>query len=154
MAAKEASDWQKRRSTGRRARSWKKRTSGQKQVFGLGGCERKGQQRLDDEIRADHDSEGAKLGSGCTAQSKAQRSRVRLAETERELEDRFDVRQTRRAPRRPRRRASERSAPPSHKPNHHTRRCLSGQRRPKPVPTCYAQPPSPHKPPMPMSTLS
>lgn len=45
-----------------------KRTSGQKQVFGLGGCERKGQQRLDDEIRAVHDSEGAKLGSGCTAQ--------------------------------------------------------------------------------------
>ena len=102
-----ARDWQKTQINRSKSEELEKRTSGQKQVFGLGGCERKGQQRLDDEIRADHDSEGAKLGSGCTAQSKAQRSRVRLAVTERELEDRFDAHQRPCAPRRPRR-ASER----------------------------------------------
>lgn len=48
----------------------RKRTSGQKQVFGFEGCERKGQQRLD-KIRADHDSEGANTKSlGAAAQRK------------------------------------------------------------------------------------
>lgn len=83
----------------------RKRTSGQKQVFGFEGAREKGSS---DSMRLgrNHDSEGANtksLGAAALRKVQAQRSRVRLAETERELDDRYDARQRRCAPRRPRR---------------------------------------------------
>lgn len=96
-----ASEWQKRRSTGRRARSWKNERRGRNKCLDLEGAREKGSS--DSTMRLGRITTRKVQSLGAAAQRKAQRSRVRLAVTERELEDRFDVRQRACAPRRPRR---------------------------------------------------